>query len=256
MGNQFFINRQRIHSVAREVAIRGLSGWMPYFIINEFPKSGGTWLGQLLSGGLDVPFVRNSFPPFHSSIFHGHFLSSFGMNNVVVIWRDGRDVMTSWYHHCLFELDHNNSPIVAMVRKDLGDRNFDNVQEHLPDFIEYAFTRQYYPRFTWSEFVNKWYGQQGVSYVRYEDLLIKPVSELQRLCGELRDGCVIDDHVASQIVDRYSFNNQSGRRAGIEEKNKFLRKGISGDWKNYFTESASEVFDFYAGKEMKLLGYR
>jgi hypothetical protein len=69
-----------------------LSGAIPLYIVNEYPKSGGTWVGQMLGRALRVPFPRNRFPVLRPSIMHGHYLRPWGMKNVVVVWRDGRDV--------------------------------------------------------------------------------------------------------------------------------------------------------------------
>jgi hypothetical protein len=41
-----------------------------------------------------------------------------GMKNIVNVWRDGRDVMVSWYHHCLFLNEITNPRFVERARKD------------------------------------------------------------------------------------------------------------------------------------------
>ncbi len=48
---------------------------------------------------------------------------------------------------------------------------------------------------------------------------------------------------------------QSGRFPGQENKKSFMRKGLVGDWHNYFTQEARELFAHYAGDELILLGY-
>ena len=60
---------------------------------------------------------------------------------------------------------------------------------------------------------------------------------------------------ANEIVEKYSFEKLSGRKQGQENNSKFLRKGIAGDWKNYFNKEARELFDFYAGAQLVKLGY-
>ena len=51
------------------------------------------------------------------------------------------------------------------------------------------------------------------------------------------------------------FKNKAGRNPGDENKLSFLRKGIAGDWKNYFSKEANQVFNKFAGKELIKLGY-
>jgi hypothetical protein len=184
----------------------------------------------------------------------GHYLSSWGMKNVVVIWRDGRDVMVSWYHHCLFKNERGNGPLVDIVRRALPFKDYEDVRSNLPVFMEYAFTRQRHPRFSWIDFVRHWYGRRGVTYVYYERLLQDTPGELQRLVSELTGKSLPCDR-ATAISEAFSFARQAGRPAGQENKRSFMRKGIVGDWCNYFSRDACELFDRYAGNELSLLGY-
>ena len=119
-----------------------LSGAIPLYIVNEYPKSGGTWVGQMLGRALRVPFPRNRFPVLRPSIMHGHYLRPWGMKNVVVVWRDGRDVMVSWYHQNLFSHEWRNDLQVERARREFSFRNYDDIYKNLPEFIEWAFTQK------------------------------------------------------------------------------------------------------------------
>jgi hypothetical protein len=72
--------------------VHTLAGISPFYIVNKYPKIRGTGVGQMLGRALGVPFPRERFPMLGTSIMHGH---SWGMKNVIVVWRDGRDVMVS-----------------------------------------------------------------------------------------------------------------------------------------------------------------
>ena len=98
----------KFQAAVRYGMVHGLTPVSPLYIVNEYPKSGGTWVGQMLSHALDVPFPRNCLPNFSSCVMHGHYLKPWGMKNVVIVWRDGRDMMVSWYHHCLFKYKLGN----------------------------------------------------------------------------------------------------------------------------------------------------
>jgi hypothetical protein len=78
--------------------------------------------------------------------------------------------------------------------------------------------------------------------------------ELRRVVRELT-GTNLDKEAATAIADEFSFERQSGRRSGEEDKKSFLRKGVVGDWKEQFSQEAREVFDRHAGRELILLGY-
>ena len=249
----------RIASIKLQAAVRygmvhGLSNVFPLFIVNEYPKSGGTWVGQMLGSALGVPFPRNCFPAFKSSIMHGHHLNSWGMNNVVIVWRDGRDMIISWYHYCLYKHRFFSEYLLRKVIRDLNIKDPQEIVSNLPRFIEYSFEGKLYPRFSWSTFVKAWIGRSDTVYVRYEDLRQDTSQELQRIFHQLT-GQTLTDQRASAIVEEFSFERQSGRKPGEENKNSSLRKGIVGDWHNYFSQEACEIFDYYAGESLIQLGY-
>ncbi|QIN77683.1 hypothetical protein GBA65_03215 [Rubrobacter marinus] len=245
---------RKTNGLLRTGMVRLLSGALPLYVVNEYPKSGGSWTAQMLEKALGVPFPRNRLPVFRSSIMQGHYLSPRGMKNVLVVWRDGRDIMVSWYHHCLFANERQNAPLVAETRRDLRFEDYGDVQGNLPAFLEYAFTRQRRPHFTWPDFVHQWHDRRGVVHTSYEALRRDPAGELVRISRELA-GRDLDPGRAAEIADEFSFARQSGRRVGEENKGSFVRKGVVGDWRNQFTHEAREVFDRYAGEELVLLGY-
>ena len=230
-----------------------LSGAVPLYVVNEFPKSGGTWVGQMLGRALGVPFPRNRFPVLKTSIMHGHYLNSWGIKNVVVAWRDGRDVMVSWYYQQLIPHEWNELQ-VSRSRRELPLEDYDDVYKNLPAFIEYAFTRPHSPRFSWADFARRWHGRKDVVHVRYEDLSRDTAGELRRIVLGLT-GKQLSPREASAIVEEFSFERQAGRRAGEEDRRSFLRKGVVGDWRNHFSPEAREVFDWHAREELILLGY-
>ena len=178
----------KTNAAVRYGMVHLLSSTVPLYVVNEFPKSGGSWTSQMLSEALGVPFPRNRFPSLRPSIIQGHFLSPWGMKNVLVVWRDGRDVMVSWYHHCLFKNERHNSFLVDAVRGDLQLDDYSDVRGNLPAFIEYAFTRHRHPRFTWAGFANRWHGRRDVVYTRYEFSVFQSTRKSTVLMGS-RFGC-------------------------------------------------------------------
>ena len=241
------------NELIRTGLVHFLSGALPLYVVNEFPKSGGTWVGQMLGRALGVPFPRNRFPVLRPSIMHGHYLNPRGMKNVVVAWRDGRDVMVSWYHQQLVSHEWNERQ-VRRSRGELPLEDYDDVNTNLPAFIEYAFTTPHSPRFSWAEFARRWHGRKDAVHVRYEDLRRDTAGELERIVLGLT-GERLGPEKATTIEEEFSFERQAGRRAGQENRSSFLRKGVFGDWRNYFSPEARETFDRYAGEELILLGY-
>lgn len=208
----------------------------------------------MLSDALDIQFPRNAFPKLGNSIFHGHYLQA-NAGHKVIVWRDGRDVMVSWYYHCLFENELDNKALVDRVAQDIRFSDRSDISTNLPEFMEYTFNRQKHPNFHWAQFVRAWFGRRdGVVHTKYEVLRANTYDELNRIILELTDRDVAVEHLLS-VVQEHSFENKAKRQPGRLNENSFMRKGIVGDWKNSFTREAVDVFKNYAGDELIELGY-
>jgi len=208
----------------------------------------------MLSEALDVPFPRNRLPTFRSSILQGHYMQSWNVHNILIVWRDGRAILISQYFHSLFKNERGNSRLVDLCRADLGFSDYNDVQANLVAFMEYVYEQKRHPRFSWPEFANKWADCDRCVHVRYEDMRTKPVGELRRIVNELSD-VSLDIDRTEQIVERCSFERMAGRKAGEENGSSFMRKGVVGDWKNHFNREAREQFHAYSGDALIRLGY-
>ncbi len=242
------------NALVRKTLVSRKFPFLNYVVVTEYPKSGGTWLGLMLAELLGVPFPRNSFPLLQKSIMHGHYLPTLACRKPIVLWRDGRDVMVSWYYHCLFCNEHKNHILVNKVSNELALVDKDDIRTNLPQFIEYCFTRQSHPKFSWSEFVNSWIRDESAIFIRYEDLRNDTLSELIRIMT-LLDFDLPELSALESVIEKFSFSTMSNRTPGMENKGSFLRKGIVGDWENQFSKEAREVFCEYAGEQLVLLGY-
>lgn len=231
----------------------GLLNLIDYYVVTEYPKSGGTWLSQMLSTGLDVPFPRNRLPALQSSLLHGHFQNKWNIKRPVIMWRDGRDVIVSQYHHVI-SLSGTSEGHKGRLSRELNFSDPDDIQNNLPTFIEFMFSPANINHFTWPEFVDYWHETEDAVETKYELLMVDPIAELGRILKHLTNR-EYEIEVLNEIVDKFSFQKQTGRAAGKEKKNNFLRKGIIGDWKNNFNKASSEIFDHYAGKQLIKLDY-
>jgi hypothetical protein len=207
----------------------------------------------MISDYLEIPFPRNQFPRLGSSVIHGHYLHFPTLKNVFVVFRDGRDIMVSYYYYSLFNNERFNYKFVEITRKALPFPNYDDIKNNLPKFIEYKFAQNSYPRFTWSDFIRSWIDKKAI-FVKYEDLLLDSAGQLANAIEKLLH-IKPDQNKLEQISEKYSFNNQAKRHPGVENKSSFLRKGIAGDWKNHFNKEARIIFNHYAGAELLKLGY-
>ena len=155
-------------------------------IVNEYPKSGGTWLSQMLAVALDLPFPRNRLPMMTSCVMQCHLLNPIGTRNVVVVWRDVRDIVVSFYFHLLVGHEYGNPEEFAKRAERLGLKDARDIERNLPIFVEALFEKKVGPSFNWVEFVDTWYGRGEVVATRYEDLLLATPQELIRIVSGAR----------------------------------------------------------------------
>ena len=234
---------------------RYLGSKLDLVLVSEYPKCGATWFCNMLHELVELPFPRNSFPPLESCVMQGHHMYNARFNKIIGVIRDGRDVMVSAYYYYLFDNEHHS--LRYLFENKLNFEDYNDVEKNLPIFIEHMFT-QYDQRrsgFTWSEAINSFYDHSSkVHIVKYENLLVNPLIELKAALNFLGFESRSNEHILS-VIEKYSFKTLTNRKQGVEAKNTFLRKGVSGDWKNKFTKEACEVFNHYGGKELIRAGY-
>ncbi len=85
-----------------------------------------------------------------------------------------------------------------------------------------------------------WFSDKDTCQVKYESLLSNTVDEVKKVIRFL--DIQIDDGKIRESIAFNSFSKKSGRNQGEEDKSSFYRKGISGDWKNYFDEEMKTHF--------------
>jgi hypothetical protein len=85
---------------------------------------------------------------------------------------------------------------------------------------------------------NAWANYDNCLIFKYEDLkkdIYNSVIRIVRFTGI----CVEDSKIRNAIA-KNDFKKVSGRKSGVEKTNSFYRKGIVGDWKNYFDDELLE----------------
>ncbi len=267
---KYFNLKSKLEIGIRLLLLNYFSGIVPVFLVTEYPKSGGTWLAQLISSYFDLPFPRNKIPGLKKSMFHGHYLPSrnfIHLKKIFLMFRDGRDVMVSLYYHTLFLNEKNrlNPKDYYYYRSKLKFKDYNDIKRNLPKFIEFVFSHRpsklYRIKYegNWVSFNKHWLEQNYIPndkilYVKYEDLLNDTEREIIRILKET-DHKEPDVKKVKNIVNKYSFENQVKRAKGEENISSFLRKGVAGDWKNKFSKEAAIIYDHYAGEMLIKLGY-
>lgn len=90
--------------------------------------------------------------------------------------------------------------------------------------------------------------------VKYEALTGSGAhEEFRRLMNHL--DVRIPDDVLGDLLEDHAFERMAGREKGEENQFRHLRKGVSGDWVNYFDEAVTETFFEVTGDLVAILDY-
>lgn len=221
---------------------------LPYsssIFVNEYPKSGGTWLSRLISDIYTVPFRRSSEKRL-GGVGHGHYLYVAAGRPRIIMWRDPRDVIVSYYHHVFYRSDG-----VALKLRERFERKMSSHEdwlstERLKDFSDLVMKGGAYPRFGYEDFCQKFVQADSLCHTSYEALSHNAEEELRRITEKLSlDFGLphVSENLISNVVQKNHFSSISGRKNGIERKGNALRKGVVGDYKNYFSASFLAEFE-------------
>lgn len=171
----------------------------------------------------------------------------FPQSRIIQLVRDGRDVLTSgtfdWLLKDAMGTDRYDFFVNSKSNQTLS-RFFDDavIQKwgrHWLETIE-AFT----PSTT---------ADNRLIQIRYESMQTDMTIQLSRIFRFL--GLDDDPAIAQQSAQQASFERMAGRPVGSHQPTAKARKGIVGDWKNYFTQLDGQQFEQIAGKALIELGY-
>lgn len=229
-----------------------------------YPRSGTTWLCQLMAGYLDVPFPRRyRLPVCRPSVIHSHWLPPARPPHTIYVVRDGRDVLVSRYFYEVRAVTQARNPRGARMRRERFDRLYGagadlaDVRANLPAFIDAELTAPQLTGVTWAEHVQRWLvaPSDRVAIVRYEQLRTDAAGTLASAFEQLTGSA--DRGRLKLAQERYDFTAQQARPAVPPTRSAagYLRRGVPGDWREHFSDAAREVFDRHAGDTLRRLGY-
>jgi hypothetical protein len=253
------------HSFVRDVVVafrhRGL---LPEDVmLAAYPKSGSTWLtfmlAQLLWGaGRQQTIIDDRYlPRMGKQHFAEQRLPSSGRlirthepyrpayRKAIYVVRDGRDIVVSMFWH------------IKRTRGMVAD-----FSDYLPTYLQGTLTGAG----AWHEHVDGWldspaYASGTVLMVRYEDMKADAGRELQRAADFL--GVAVTAERIADAIDAGSLDSMKNREkesTGIVHRETgetipVVRKGVVGDWQNYFGPEDLATFNRVARRAMTRLGY-
>jgi hypothetical protein len=156
--------------------------------------------------------------------------------------RDLRDTLVSLY----FSLKHSHKLLTDVMRARRTALTELTREDGLLYLIECGLTPMAQVQWSWLA--------AGEELVKYEDLLARDEEILGRI---LLDHCRLDVDRGRfrEVVRAHRFEAQSGRKPGTEDAHAHERKGIAGDWRNYFTDKVRAEFKRYYGSLLVATGY-
>ncbi|MEM8719921.1 MAG: tetratricopeptide repeat protein [Cyanobacteria bacterium P01_G01_bin.39] len=203
--------------------------------------------------GLKYASFNNAPPPgtieTHLYVDYPTYLSipKPGSYQTFFVLRDPRDAVVSWYFSAKYS--HVLTSIIPELRRNLAEMDLNSGLKYIIDRLQ---------EFGYFEAQRSWKlvegEQQNIAIFRYEDLVDSNSSFLRKLFHHL--SIEIPETEFIDLCERNKFEAiTKGRVQGEENINSHYRKGISGDWKNYFDNSTLDYFHHVTGNLIEILGY-
>jgi hypothetical protein len=199
-------------------------------------------LGKSVSGKRVVIDKVTPWFGLEESIF-GSIRRRCRQSKIVFLLRDGRDVVTSGLFDSIQRQPGRPLRKIFVQGHPEGwrlERLFDD--ESIAEWSTY-----------WNRTSEVILTNPKIPVIRYEQMLKNQAQELGRLLTEFEV-----DHSSDQLkacVSASSFRAITGREPGDGDSSAKNRRGVSGDWKNWFTRRDGEIFAELAGKSLAELGY-
>lgn len=163
------------------------------------------------------------------------------------VYRDPRDIVVSGYFL------RKSTDTLGNTAEDRNFLQAASLEDGLIYSIDRAERRGVFEAFrSWTDAASE---NPNVKLTRYEDLTgddsFRSIQELMSFFD-----VAIGPQELRELVARCSFDRLSGgRRRGEADRSSHYRRGVAGDWKQYFTPRIDERFNEVAGDLLRLFGY-
>ena len=202
----------------------------------------------LRQASFSKPFPKHTMVT-HLYIDYPTFLSIIKPENykVFFVLRDPRDAVVSWYFSARYS--HGPISVIPQMRKDLEQLNLKDGLKYIIDKL-YEFG-SFAAQKSWMEANNS----KNLTIFKYEDFANDNYDFLKRLFQFLDIDMPKDEF--DTLYNKYAFKNLAkGRKHGEEDQFSHYRKGIAGDWRNYFDQEIMTHFRSVTNDTIEVLGYK
>jgi len=163
------------------------------------------------------------------------------------ILRDPRDVSVSWYFAARYS--HGALDPIPRLRRDLKNLSLEDGLRYSIDSLEEF--GLFWAQRSWMDLEQD---RDRIRIFRYEDFSRGNRQFLEHLLAYM-DVAMPENEFAA-LYERHAFKQiTGGREAGIEDQHDHYRKGVAGDWRNYFDPALRAYFRKVTGDLLDVLGY-
>ena len=224
---------QWILSIASDERMYRYSGLAIYQYTQEMP--GGFDPRKITERSFDKPFPPRTFvSPLYIDYDNFKNIPKPRKYKAFFLMRDPRDLLVSWYFSAKYS--HALVGDLGKIRQELHRLDVEDGLLYAIDSLEYhgIFKAQS----SWAGSPTK---DPNVMLVKYEKLIASDNAVLFR---QVLNHCDIriPNNQLNDLLKSYSFEKLSGRKRGQEDQKAHYRKGVRGDWRNYFTDKIQNRF--------------
>lgn len=227
-------------------------------LVAAYPRSGSTWLTRLLgellnsttAGSIDAEEdIVNESRPGAYFIRRGHY---------VLVDNEGGPLIPASHQLAWKRLASEH--IVFLVRdpRDICVSGAFRWQTTPEQFLTQMIIGDVAGCGRWDEYCGKWWKLEylDMEIVKYRHLLSNPITRISTLFEYLKLPD-LSSRAIKEALNRQSFAARAAQTGDNEQElsRNNMRKGIVGDWRNYFTDAMNERILNEFGWMMGKLGY-
>ncbi len=227
----------------------------------SYPKSGNTWIrfiigNYLTDGKISFSNYHKIIPDIHKNpediskvpykpiIIKSHNIFRNDYKQVIYIYRDGRDVSVSYYHH-------------------LRGKGWIPLQMDFQEFYWEKFMKGDVFFGDWAVHIDSWLKKtKNILLIKYEDLqtdTLNEVTKILKFCKissekqKLIKAIDLSTKKNMAIDELKNKNNSIDHKGIVTNSFKFVRKATIGDWENYYNTKMLDAFEEKYGELMRRL---
>lgn len=244
------------HDVTLQIGARWGKNFPMHFVCG-YPRSGTSWISEVLADYLNLPRPREYVLPLaFPCVVHTHAEAKRNIRPCIYVVRDGRDCLVSAYTRMVKRLAARQGILAKHYRKLFGaNADLSDARRYFPIFVDDMLSSPKGTVTNWGMHVGSWLDRAGddlgVVVVSYEKLLDEGVGYLDERLRQLYGG---SEYAAlEEAFGRHSIAavQQFGEaRAGTS-----VRKGIAGNWVNWFDRATAQRFHEVCGETLIRMGY-